>query len=262
MCRFKTSPCVGSKRLRVYRQHARMCVWEGGWRFSSLSFSLLFSLSLISSRSCLSPLSATMTMTTRQSGSLFLCTHGSDLPESQSACTLAHSLLGRLGMKWAALCWKWVMCLCLSVFVCVCLCLCLFVFCLCLIVFVCVCLCEHVLVCVVFVVLLVASVLASMRWLLCGGDGKKREKNDICNFRKNVPRAHFCNYFCRDGTTWGTRHKDTQVARTRRLSCVEAENHRRIFIRSYDVSTNSQRDRNSPAPTMMSLGLATRRSSS
>ena len=25
VCRFKTSPCVGSKRLRVYRQNARMC---------------------------------------------------------------------------------------------------------------------------------------------------------------------------------------------------------------------------------------------
>ena len=31
VCRFKTSPCVGSKRLRVYRQHAHMfqhmCAW-------------------------------------------------------------------------------------------------------------------------------------------------------------------------------------------------------------------------------------------
>ena len=32
------------------------------------------------------------------------------------------------------------------------------------------------LVCVVFVVLLVVSVLASMRWLLCGGDGSKKTK--------------------------------------------------------------------------------------
>ena len=31
------------------------------------------------------------------------------------------------------------------------------------------------LICVVFVVLLVASVLASMRWLLCGGDGSKKK---------------------------------------------------------------------------------------
>ena len=25
VCKFKTSPCVGSKRIRVYRQNARMC---------------------------------------------------------------------------------------------------------------------------------------------------------------------------------------------------------------------------------------------
>ena len=53
------------------------------------------------------------------------------------------------------LCWKWVMCLCLVVFGCV----------------------WVELVCVVFVVLLLASVLASMRWLLCGGDGSKKKKN-------------------------------------------------------------------------------------
>ena len=43
--------------------------------------------------------------------------------------------------------------------------------------------CLFVLVCVV---LLVASVLASVRWLLCGGDGSKNEKkkNDVCNFKK------------------------------------------------------------------------------
>ena len=72
VCRYKTSPCVGSKRIRVYRQNARMCstcarfasthgsvlnvhtetfltntriggkgggVGEGGGGFSSLSFS-------------------------------------------------------------------------------------------------------------------------------------------------------------------------------------------------------------------------------
>ena len=39
--------------------------------------------------------------------------------------------------------------------------------------------------------LLVASVLASMRWLLCGGDSyEKEEKNDVCNFKKNVPREN------------------------------------------------------------------------
>ena len=43
-------------------------------------------------------------------------------------------------------------------------------------VFGCVWLCLYVSVCVVFVVLLVASVLASVRWLLCGGDGSKNEK--------------------------------------------------------------------------------------
>ena len=54
-------------------------------------------------------------------------------------------------------------------------------------VFGCVWLCLVVSVCVVFVVLLVASVLASMRWLLCGGDGSE-EKTDVCNFFKKVPR--------------------------------------------------------------------------
>ena len=156
--------------------------------FSSLTFSLpsplsLFrrSFSLLSSRSCrLSPLSATMTMITRPVG-LFLCTHGSDLPESQSAGTLAHSLFGRtcsyhatvqalvpLGMKWGALCWKcwkWVMCLCLFVFGCVSMCL-------------------YVMICVVFVVL------PSMRWLLCGDDGSKKDLNDICNFRQ-ISREEF-----------------------------------------------------------------------
>ena len=59
---------------------------------------VLFSLSLLSSRSCrLSPLlSVTMTMITRPVG-LSLCTHGSDLPECQSAWTLAHSLLAEHG---------------------------------------------------------------------------------------------------------------------------------------------------------------------
>ena len=44
------------------------------------------------------------------------------------------------------------------------------------------------LVCVVFVVLLVASVLASMRWLFCG---VTVQKNDICNHRKNPAREFF-----------------------------------------------------------------------
>ena len=150
VCSLKTSPCVGSKRIRVYRQNARMCSTcarfasthgsvlnlhtetkkpthgkEGrgvGWGFSSLLFSsllfssllfssllfssllfssllfssLLFSSLLFSSLfpllSFLSSLSATMTMITRPVGSL--CTHGSNLPDCQSACTLADSLFG------------------------------------------------------------------------------------------------------------------------------------------------------------------------
>ena len=69
---------------------------------SLLSLSLPFSLSLFrrslslltfSSLSSLSSHSATMTMITRPDG-LSMCTHGSDLPESQSDCTLAHSLFG------------------------------------------------------------------------------------------------------------------------------------------------------------------------
>ena len=125
MYRFKTHPCVLAERphvehMRAFCRYTRMRCEpthgdvfnhthgeEGrGGRvvvvvFSSLTFSLpslsLFrrSFSLLSSRSCrLSPLSATMTMITRPVG-LFLCTHGSDLPESQSAGTLAHSLFGR-----------------------------------------------------------------------------------------------------------------------------------------------------------------------
>ena len=46
-------------------------------------------------------------------------------------------------------------------------------------VFACVSMCQHALVCVVFVVLLVSSVLASMRWQLCGGDGSKKTKSVI-----------------------------------------------------------------------------------
>ena len=61
--------------------------------------------------------------------------HGSDL--------FASECVGRVGLY---LCWKWV--LCLFVFECV--------------------------VSVVFVVSLAGSVLASMRWLLCGSDGSKR----------------------------------------------------------------------------------------
>ena len=56
--------------------------------------------------------------------------------------------------------------------------------------FVCVSMCQYVSVCVVFVVLLVASVLASMRWLLCGGDGSKKTKTTSV-ITENIPRENF-----------------------------------------------------------------------
>ena len=54
----------------------------------------------------------------------------------------------------------------------------------CFVVLVCGSMWRHVVVCGVFVVLSVASALASMRWLLCGGVGWK---NGVCHFKK-VPR--------------------------------------------------------------------------
>ena len=90
----------------VFNLHTERRKWgRKGRRGSLLSLSLPFSLCLFrrslsllsfSSRSCRlsSPLSATMTMITRPVG-LSLCTQGSDLPECQSACTLAHSVFGR-----------------------------------------------------------------------------------------------------------------------------------------------------------------------
>ena len=109
------SPCVGSKRLRVLVQNASVCAGktracvepthgeEGRDRGSPLSrpFSLsLFLLSLfrvvlfIRSLS-LSLLSLFSSLLNNHSSSRFcLCTHGSDLPECQSAGTLTHSLLG------------------------------------------------------------------------------------------------------------------------------------------------------------------------
>ena len=56
-------------------------------------------------------------------------------------------------------------------------------------VFCCVWLCLVVFVCVVFVVLLVASVLASLRWLLCGGDGAEERTTSVIS-KKNVPREN------------------------------------------------------------------------
>ena len=136
VCRFKTSPCVGSN-TSVCTGKTRACPFS--LSLPSFSFSSLFPPLVVS----LFSLSNNDNDLTRPVG-LSLCTHGSDLPECQSACTLANSLFGRtcsqharnnclgvscaslvpLGMKWAVLCWKWVMCLCLSVL----LCLCLFVF--------------------------------------------------------------------------------------------------------------------------------------
>ena len=60
----------------------------------------------------------------------------------------------------------------------------------CLFVLECVSMCKYVLVCVVFVVLLVASVLASMRWLLCGGDGSK-EKKTLSVITEKYPAREF-----------------------------------------------------------------------
>ena len=45
------------------------------------------------------------------------------------------------------------------------------------------------LVCVVFVVLLVESVLASMRWLLCGGDGSEEKTTSAIS--KKCPAREF-----------------------------------------------------------------------
>ena len=50
-------------------------------------------------------------------------------------------------------------------------------------------LCLVVLVCVVFVVLLVAPVLASMRWLLCGGDGSEEKATSVIS--RKCPAREF-----------------------------------------------------------------------
>ena len=106
-------PCIGSKRLRVCTGKSRACVQHArvlhvhteaflNLHTASLSISLLssslssflpflflrslpsyFSRSLSLLSSLLSSLSSTMTMITRQVGSLSLCKHGSDLPVSE-----------------------------------------------------------------------------------------------------------------------------------------------------------------------------------
>ena len=114
-----------------------------------------------------------MTMVARPVGSL--CTHGSILPRGQSAWALSPSLFGEVlrimqkncvgGVPVQASCHlEWsgsVSVLEMGD------------------VFVCVSMRQYVLVCVVFVVLLVASVLASMRWQLCGGDSSKKKKRHL-----------------------------------------------------------------------------------
>ena len=117
----------GYTRRRPERTHGGVLNLhtEGFSAFSSLFSSLflfILSLALFPLLSSLSSLSATMTMITRPVG-LSLCTHGSDLPECQSACTLA---LCKPRATWSEvglyLCWIWVICLCLFVFGCVWLC--------------------------------------------------------------------------------------------------------------------------------------------
>ena len=162
VCRFKTSPCVGSKRIRVCRQNARMLntcarfagthggvlnLHTEGFSLSSpslflsfLSFSLslpsYFSRSLSLLSSLLSSLSATMTMITRPVGSL--CVHTALTCECVGVRVLwlipclaelvrIKKKLCKPGATWNEvalhLCWKWVMCLvCLVVFGCVSMC--------------------------------------------------------------------------------------------------------------------------------------------
>ena len=129
--------------------------------------------------------SMTMTMIARPVASL--CTHGSDLPWVPECVGCRPFLAGRapshrarnncsgITVQWACICagngccvWR------------------------CLVVLVCVSMWQYVVVCVVVVVLLVASVLASMRWLLCGGDETK--KNEICNSKKYPAREFYLHY--------------------------------------------------------------------
>ena len=124
VCRFKTPPCVlgkrphvldmrafsGYTRRRLERTHGGVLNLhtEGLSAFSvflALSLlsvcpsfflfsSLLFSLSLFPLLSSLSSFSLSNDDKDHSSSRLSLCSHGSNLPECQSACTLAHSLLG------------------------------------------------------------------------------------------------------------------------------------------------------------------------
>ena len=51
--------------------------------------------------------------------------------------------------------------------------------------------CLYVLVCVVFVVLLVASVLASMCWLLCGGTVQKKKTRSVTAKKSDRIYRHY-----------------------------------------------------------------------
>ena len=136
VCRFKTPPCV----RRPERTHGGVLNLhtEGFSAFSSLFSSLLSSLSLVLSSLSLAlfPLLSSLffslsnNVNDHSSSALSLGTHGSNVPECQSACTLAHSLSGEhvrimhettvlvllcepratwneVGLY---LCWKWVLC--------------------------------------------------------------------------------------------------------------------------------------------------------
>ena len=158
VCTFKTLPCVPTKRTHTetFLTYTRRGGKGSGER---ILFSLFLSavvLVLCSSFSSLFPLlSSLFSLSNNDNGHsssrLSLWTHGSNLPECQSACTLAHSLFGDhirsyhardncpgfycanlvpLGMKWACICagngccvWWCLWCvLCLAVFGCVWLC--------------------------------------------------------------------------------------------------------------------------------------------
>ena len=120
----------------------------------TLSFSARFSsfLSPVKLSVFLFSMTMTMAMIARPVGSLSV--HGPDLPECQCAWAVAPSLQAEHRRTMQETHVLAFLCKPLGdVFV-----------------FGCVWSCSVVLVCVVFVVLLVASVLAPMRWLLCGGD--------------------------------------------------------------------------------------------
>ena len=179
VCRFRTDPCMPEKRPHVFNMRA-FCQYtrkrfeptrgdvlnlhtekrkeRGVSLLSRLLFSSLFPL--------LSSLSSLSDEITRPIG-LSLCTHGSDLPENQSAFTLAHSLFGehvRIMQETTVLeklckpratwnevglhlCWNWVLCLVVL-----------------LVVFGCVGMRWYAMICVVFVVLLVAVDALAVVW--------------------------------------------------------------------------------------------------